>query len=116
MHRTRRHRKLRRPAAAPLVAIAGAALLGSASAVAVATENGVSREVTVRYGDLDLSRSEGARTLLDRIEMAAERACGTVSIREGVRRYNDARRCIDAAVEAAVRRVRNQRVERLPDS
>jgi UrcA family protein len=36
----------------------------------------VTQSVTVNYADLDLSRDAGARVLLDRIELAASKACG----------------------------------------
>ena len=115
MNRILRHGTVRRSAAV-LGVIAGTALLATSPAGAIEINEAGERQITVDYRDLDISRPEGAEVLLARIELAAEQACGVVSLREGARRYHDARRCMKAAVETAVRRVRDERLDGLHDS
>jgi UrcA family protein len=116
MTRNHRHQTHRRAAARLLTAVAGAALLASGSAFALGPGKEASERLPVSYADLDLAHEDGARALLGRIESAAERVCGTVSIREGVRRYQEARRCFDAAVDEAVRLVDSDQLERVHGS
>lgn len=61
--------------------------------------------ISVFYGDLDLSRPEGAAALVARLEAAAGRACGgepDLHDPAGKARY---RACTKAAVDAAVARI-----------
>lgn len=44
--------------------------------------------VVVRFGDLDLSSSEGVATLYQRLRSAAEMACGVYDTRDPARRAN----------------------------
>ena len=56
------------------LAIAAVTLSGAAPVAAQSLDDTVS--VSVRYGDLDISKSAGAETLLRRIDKAAVQICG----------------------------------------
>jgi UrcA family protein len=80
-----------------------AASLFAAPALAQTDDNLV--KVVVRYGDLNLDTPTGARTLLDRIEAAANEACGgKPDIRDlgALARFD---RCRPAAAHRAVSQV-----------
>ena len=99
---TRRLVARRRACSAALVT--AVALAGSAFAQ---EPQGVSaRTVIVRFGDLDLSTTAGARTLYQRIRGAARNVCGR---EEEYERGLDARRhwnsCFQSAVNVAVGKV-----------
>jgi UrcA family protein len=57
----------------------------------------------VSYSDLDLSTKAGAQTLLTRIEVAANSACGTINHSPLFpREASEHRKCVDDAVGRAV--------------
>jgi UrcA family protein len=60
--------------------------------------------VTVRYGDLDLSRSEGAAVLYGRLSNAARKVCAVDESRDLVL-YSAARRCYVRALSEALEKV-----------
>lgn len=57
------------------ILIVACALLAMPAGLAQAFEN-VGEDVVVSYGDLDLESVAGATVMLNRLERAAERACG----------------------------------------
>ncbi len=57
-------------------AMAVAAFAQSADAQPASTSNVVVKQVVVSYADLNLNNEAGTDALLDRIEHAADRACG----------------------------------------
>jgi UrcA family protein len=67
----------------------------------------VVRQTTVGYSDLDLTTTQGARTLLERIESASEAVCGDEQPNADPAELRVIRGCRLAAVSQAVRRVRN---------
>jgi UrcA family protein len=74
--------------------------------VAAAATN-TSNQITVRYGDLNLSTEDGVRQLYGRIRAAAKSVCGapygmvTLTVKES------RRQCVDEAVASAVKKVNN---------
>ena len=60
---------------APVLCLAAAATLSCAAPVLAQTPDPVP-SVTVKYGDLDVGSRTGAQVLLQRIEAAANTACG----------------------------------------
>ncbi|HEX4184155.1 MAG TPA: UrcA family protein [Caulobacteraceae bacterium] len=84
--------------------------LASSSAMVVASpvcaqSDMETTSVTVRYGDLDVEHSDGAKVLLERIRFASIRACGgEPDVRDPHRRgaYDE---CRDTAVRDAVAHV-----------
>jgi len=77
---------------------------------AVKTQEGEIPSVTVRYSPGELSTDAGSRALYHRLVLAAEQVCpeksGTLmALRQNV----EARRCVDEAVERAVKDVKNPR-------
>jgi UrcA family protein len=61
----------------------------------------------VAYGDLDISRPEGARTLLSRIEHAGRKVCGPSPAIYDLHGASDYRRCRTEAVDKAVTDMRS---------
>jgi UrcA family protein len=92
---------LQRTLGAVTLSIAAASIL-TASAPANAQPQDDAIRVTVSYGDLNLARADGAKVLLQRIQAAADRACGEApDVRLMSRRaFYDA--CRAHAVAAAV--------------
>jgi UrcA family protein len=60
------------------------------------------RSVQVHYGDLDLSRVDGAARMLHRIERAASRACGGRPDGRDRQDLGFYRMCVSAAADEAV--------------
>jgi UrcA family protein len=60
--------------------------------------------VVVRFGDLDLSRSEGAKQLYQRLNSAAETVCAPLDGGELVR-HMKFRECVRTAINTAVAKV-----------
>ena len=92
--------------------IAVAATLGAANAKAggdIDARLYETRSVPVRFGDLDLQRTQGIETLYRRIEAAAERACGERESRN-LQMRADWGRCYREALERAVEGVSNARL------
>jgi len=89
--------------------VSGASAAGHDNAVSVGTAN-------VYFGDLDLSTSQGAKVLNQRISVAATQACGGAP--QFTTHYRDAptftksefNRCRTVAIHAAIDDVRRLRV------
>jgi UrcA family protein len=93
---------------AGLAVIVGLWLMGIAAGTAVAqTPPDDNASEAVSYADLDLSKAEGARTLLYRIDRAARRACGPEPTYSPLlpRAASFYRGCVIDAAGAAVARI-----------
>jgi UrcA family protein len=95
-------RKLAGRSAAALLALT--ACVGMLSTASAATSDTDTPQVTVRYGDLDLSTQAGAKALYSRISMGARQVCPSDDSRD-LSRFTNARACQRAAIERAVRAV-----------
>jgi UrcA family protein len=71
------------------------------------------RSVTVQYSDLDIATAEGSRILYHRLVDAAERVCPQVGRPADLRLYPAARSCINAAVQDAVKQIRNPQLAQM---
>lgn len=91
-------------AAAIFLALSGLSAIGTANIPELTIES-----VRVSYADLDLSSSEGARTLYARLRNAAENVCDVYE-RQSVREMLDARDCRDHALDKAVQQVGSQQL------
>lgn len=71
-------------------------------------------QMTVQYSDLNMARSAGARTLLDRLKVAARIVCGyrTLDIKS-LHALSDYRNCYDTAMDSAVHQVDNRMLAEL---
>ena len=76
--------------------------LGFQSAYAAPPENVPS--IVVHFADLDLSRSEGARVLYQRLKGAAETVCAPLDDRDLARRMSF-KACVQNAISTAVAKV-----------
>jgi UrcA family protein len=89
-----------------------AALASAASAETFrVVDTGTSREVRVSYSDLDLSHSEGAQVLIDRVREASRLACGDAPILadlDGTAAYDA---CVVATADRAIAKVRSNMVQ-----
>jgi UrcA family protein len=74
------------------------------------------RSVKVQYSDLNLATAEGSRILYHRLVDAAERVCPQVGRRADLRLYPAAQSCIDAAVQDAVKQIRNPQLAQMAAS
>lgn len=63
------------------------------------------QEVSVHYGDLDLAKPAGAEAMLNRLERAAERACGGEPDLRALYAQRLFNRCVDDALNQAVARL-----------
>jgi UrcA family protein len=79
-----------------------ALVLGFQSAHAASPENVPS--VVVHFADLDLSRSEGATVLYQRLKGAAETVCAPLDDRDIARHFRF-KACVQSAISAAVAKV-----------
>jgi UrcA family protein len=84
-----------------ILALASSSAMVAASA-AHAQSDTEATSVTVRYGDLDVGRSDGAKVLLERIRFASIRACGGEPDVRDPRQRGDYDQCRDTAVRDAV--------------
>ena len=73
--------------------------LGFQSAYAAPPENAPSK--VVKFADLDLSRSEGASVLYQRLRGAAESVCAPLDDRD-LARQKSFKACVQSAISAAV--------------
>jgi UrcA family protein len=89
--------------------LVGCLLAGSVGAAQAATSTDEVPSVVVRYGDLDLSTTEGARVLYQRISVAARQVCPAPVTRVLALAFKD-RACREAAIERAVNTVNNPRL------
>jgi UrcA family protein len=96
--------------AAVALAVAG---VTSAQSVQEVVVNGVNTKVpgaearsqTVKFADLDLSKSQGVKTLLTRIRSAAGDVCSPQPDAADISGNKDYRKCIGQAVNGAVEKV-----------
>jgi UrcA family protein len=79
-----------------------ALVLGFQSAHAASPENVPS--VVVHFADLDLSRSEGATVLYQRLKGTAETVCAPLDDRD-IARHISFKACVQSAISAAVAKV-----------
>lgn len=79
---------------------------GFAALQATAADGGDIPKVTVRFGDLDLSRPDGATALYRRIRTAAEQVCGLYDGGDLGPRFR-MHSCMQRAIAEAVTRVNN---------
>jgi UrcA family protein len=94
-----------RPLAAAFVAIA---ISATSSYAQSSREDGEIRTVTVKYADLNLATEEGSRQLYGRLVVAAREVCpaqGDTLL--AISQNLEAQRCVDQAVERAVKDIRN---------
>jgi UrcA family protein len=68
--------------------------------------------VTVDFSDLDIERGAGAEILYQRLRAAAKSVCGPVDGRD-LTATQEARKCFDAALDAAVSRVNSERLQQI---
>jgi UrcA family protein len=66
------------------------------------------QQTTVNYSDLDLTTTQGARTLLERIDQASEEVCGGAKLAMSFVERDQFNTCRVAAASRAVRRVKNR--------
>jgi UrcA family protein len=96
------------PAKTPAFTLATLALAPVAvifGAPVATAEQSVQRQVTVDYSDLDLSREEGVRTLMGRIEKASDKVCGDRPATDTYGQLTDFKACRVVAIGDAVRRI-----------
>jgi len=79
---------------------------------AVAGTHDEPRSVTVRYGDLDLSRDDGARVMYRRLKSAVRRVCDVGQSLEPARKVV-AQRCAEKSLGEAVAKIDNANVTAL---
>ena len=73
--------------------------------------------VTVSYGDLDLGKVEGTKTLYARLGAAARQVCGgEPDLLHELQKQHNFRSCYDQALEGAVRDVDNARLQALHEA
>ena len=89
-----------------IAVLVGCLLAGTVGAAQAATSEDAVPTVVVRYGDLDLSTTEGARVLYQRISVAAHQVCSFENSR-AVSQIGKNRACREAAIERAVNAVNN---------
>ena len=96
-----------------LQAALGVLLLGQVFGASSAADNGA--EITIiTYGELDLSTTDGAQVLYQRIKRAARKVCQTNGLMS-VARQRRARECYDRVVADAVSQVNQPLVASVHD-
>jgi len=111
------HTVLDAPRAAAAVFAAMVAASASTSFAQASAKEGEIPSVTVEYGDLNLATEAGSRALYERLVVAAREVCpqegGTLL---ALRQNLEAQRCIDGAVERAVKEVHNPKFAEIATS
>jgi UrcA family protein len=87
-----------------IAAVLFGAVAAVASLPASADSNQAPPQVTVKYGDIDISNPQGAAALYARIRSAAKAVCPRLDERE-LERIAQAQACIDHAISTAVAHV-----------
>ena len=87
-----------------IAVLVGCLLAGSVGAAQAATSEDAVPTIVVRYGDLDLSTTDGANVLYQRISVAARQVCQSEFSR-AVSQIGKNRACREAAIERAVNAV-----------
>jgi UrcA family protein len=82
-------------------------LAGASPAAANSATPDMPHQVTVRYGDLDLTRHEAATVLYHRLNKAARTVCGAGEVyeRRDLRRVHIHRECYERVLSATVQKV-----------
>ena len=96
------------------VAVLVGSLLAGSFAVAPVVSAQEAPNIVVKYSDLDLSTSEGARTLYKRITAAARMVCPYQDSRE-LALQAVGRSCREASIERAVRSIHNGELAAIRD-
>jgi len=86
---------------APVLCLAAAAMLSCAAPVLAQTSDTVP-SVLVKFGDLNIGTTAGAKVLLNRIEVAANTACGDAPDIRLLRQWASFQACRRSAVARAV--------------
>ena len=86
---------------APVLCLAAAVTLSCAAPVLAQTSDTVP-SVSVKYGDLNIGSPAGARVLLERIEAAADTACGGAPDIRQLKQLGSFEACRRSAVTRAV--------------
>lgn len=71
------------------------------------------RSQTVKFADLDLSKSPGIETLLSRIRRAAGDVCSPQPQVNDIGAHKDYNKCVSGAVDGAIAKVNNPRLSAL---
>ena len=91
-----------------VVRIVVAALVATAAGIPVSfAQESETTSVTVKYTDLNLATTEGSRVLYTRLVEAAQKVCPEVGHAADLRGNREARACIAATVEQAVKQVKS---------
>ena len=85
-----------------IACVMGTAALCSALSTSVEAEDAPSK--TVRFSDLDITKSDGAKVLYNRIRAAAQDVCGLSAGTDPIQRMAT-KGCIEKAVDKAVKDV-----------
>ena len=78
------------------------ALFGIATANA---QEAIQKQLTVAYGDLDLSKEAGIRTLMNRLDKASDKVCGGRPMSDAYDQFAGYKACREAAIADAMRRI-----------
>ena len=89
-----------------IAVLVGCLLAGTVGAAQAATSADAVPTIVVRYGDLDLSTTDGARVLYQRISVAARQVC-PYEVTKVLSQIGKNRACREAAIERAVSAVNN---------
>jgi len=89
-----------------IAVLVGCLLAGSVGAAQAATSTDAVPTIVVRYGDLDLSTTDGASVLYQRISLAARQVC-PFEVTKVLSQIGKSRACREAAIERAVNAVNN---------
>ena len=96
------------------IAVLVGSLLAGSIAVAPVVSAQEAPSIVVKYSDLDLSTSDGARTLYKRISAAASVVCPYTDARE-LNLKAIGQSCREAAIEQAVRSIHNTELAAIRD-
>src|SRR5438270_13866162 len=86
--------------------LVGCMFAGTVGAAQAATSTDAVPSIVVHYGDLDVSTTDGASALYQRISVAARQVC-PVEVTKVLSQIGKNRACREAAIERAVNAVHN---------
>jgi UrcA family protein len=92
------HKPLSIAICAATLAIASAA---SAQVLHV-SDTDTTREVTVKYGDLDLAHAQGAKVLIERVQEASKIACGETPSLANLQQSQSYKACVVHTADQAI--------------
>lgn len=95
-----------------IAVLVGCLFAGAAGAAQAAVPADAAPSVVVRYGDLDLSTTEGVRTLYQRITVAARKVCPYDNSKQ-LSLVTKSYACREAAIEHAVASIHNTQLAAL---